>query len=150
MVTIITCTHHEDNHLEVALTYEPGYLYFQRGDKTDPGYVVPTSTYEGRFHLRFRLDQAERNPIELPHQGFAVGLDALHARRNQWDDWGGPILGFESGREGQEWNTLSVYAVTALPGPSARDRRHHPGREPARPRRPPRCAPRPAGRQHRC
>jgi hypothetical protein len=115
---------HEDNHLEASLSYEPGYLSFRPGDKTDPDYIVPKDTYEGRFHLRFRLDAIERNPIELPHEGVAFGLDALHARRSQWADWGGPVLGFESGREGAEWNALSLYAVAAVPVPFVRSERH--------------------------
>jgi len=115
---------HQDNHLETSLSYEPGYLWFDRGSKTDPGYVVPVDTYEGRVHLRFRLDSIERNPIELPHEGFAVGIDAVHARRQQWDDWGGPILGFESGPAGKEWNELSLYAVAAVPFPFVRSERH--------------------------
>jgi hypothetical protein len=115
---------HQDNHLEAALTYEPGYLSFDRGEKTDPSYVVPKDTYEGRVHLRFRLDAIERNPIELPHEGLAAGLDAVHARRSRWDDWGGPVLGFESGSQGKEWNALSVYTVAALPVPFVRSERH--------------------------
>jgi hypothetical protein len=115
---------HQDNHLEAALTYEPGYLSFDRGEKTDPDYLVPKDTYEGRVHLRFRLDAVERNPIELPHEGFAAGLDALHGRRSQWDDWGGPVLGVQSGSDGEEWNALSFYAVAALPVPFVRSDRH--------------------------
>src|SRR5262249_11773158 len=95
---------HQDNHLETSLAYEPGYLSFDRGDKTDPGTIVPKDTYEGRTHLRFRYDSIERNPIELPHQGVAVGLDAVHGHRHRWEDWGGPVLGFESGAAGKEWN----------------------------------------------
>lgn len=115
---------HQDNALEVALSYEPGYLWFNRGEKTDPAFIVPQDTYEGRIHLRFRADALERNFIELPHRGFAVGLDAVHARRAEWDDWGGPVLGFEDGAQGKEWNTLSLYAVAALPVPFVRSERH--------------------------
>jgi hypothetical protein len=53
---------HQDNMLEAALTYEPGYLWFDRGDNTDPSYIVPSDTYEGRIHFRFRFDTFERNP----------------------------------------------------------------------------------------
>jgi len=115
---------HQDNALEAALSYEPGYLWFDRADKTAPSYIVPTDTYEGRVHFRFRADTLERNPIELPHEGFAAGLDAVHARRSEWDDWGGPVLGFQSGSEGQEWNTLTLYAAAALPVPFVRSERH--------------------------
>lgn len=114
----------QDNHLEASLAYEPGYLSFDRGSKTDPGYVVPKDTYEGRVHLRFRLDVMERNPIELPHKGFATGMDAVHGRRENWEDWGGPVLGFESGAEGREWNALSVYSIAAFPVPFVRSERH--------------------------
>jgi hypothetical protein len=115
---------HQDNHVEVALTYEPGYLAFERGERTDPAYIVPKDTYEGRTHLRIRWDQIERNPLELPHTGFAVGLDGVHGHRSHWEDWGGPILGFESGAQGKEWNALSVYAVAATGVPFVRSERH--------------------------
>lgn len=115
---------HQDNALEAALSYEAGFLSFDRGKETDPGFVLPRDTYEGRVHLRFRADALERNFIELPHEGFAVGLDASHARRESWDDWGGPVLGFEDGRRGKEWNALSWYVVAALPVPFVRSERH--------------------------
>jgi hypothetical protein len=115
---------HQDNALEAALSYEPGYHSFARGDETDPGFILPRDTYEGRVHLRFRADALERNFIELPHDGVAVGLDAVHGRRASWDDWGGPDLGFEDGARGKEWNALSLYVVAALPVPFVRSERH--------------------------
>ena len=114
----------QENALEAALSYEPGYLSFERGKHADPGFIVPRDTYEGRIHFRFRADALERNPIELPHKGVAVGLDAVHARRDRWKDWGGPDLGFEDGRRGKEWNAVSFYAVAALPVPFVRSERH--------------------------
>ena len=115
---------HQDNALEVALSYEPGYLWFSKGNDADPAFTAPEDTYEGRTHLRFRADALDRNFIELPHKGFAVGLDAIHGRRAHWDDWGGPVSGFEDGGTGQEWNALSVYAVGATPVPFVRSERH--------------------------
>src|SRR4029450_11975758 len=64
---------HQDNHLEAALSYEAGYLSFDRGGDADPGLIVPRDTYEGRVHLRLRYDALERNFIELPHEGVAMG-----------------------------------------------------------------------------
>lgn len=115
---------HQDNALEVALSYEPGFHSFTRGDEADPAFILPQDTYEGRVHLRFRADTIERNFLELPHQGFTVGLDAIHGNRSSWDDWGGPVLGFEDGTRGKEWNALSLYVVAALPVPFVRSERH--------------------------
>lgn len=115
---------HQDNALEAALSYEPGHLSFDRGTGADAGFIVPQDTYEGRIHLRFRADAIERNLLELPHDGIAVGADAFHARRASWDDWGGPVLGFEDGRRGREWNALSLHVVVAQPVPFVRSERH--------------------------
>jgi hypothetical protein len=115
---------HQDNALEAALSYEAGYLFFHRGKEADPAFIVPQNTPEGRIHLRFRADALERNFIELPHDGIAVGLDAFHARRASWYDWGGPVLGFEDGSRGKEWNALSLYVVAATPVPFVRSERH--------------------------
>ncbi|HEU5181211.1 MAG TPA: hypothetical protein VFW45_10475 [Candidatus Polarisedimenticolia bacterium] len=113
----------QENALEVALSYEPGYLAFDEGDETDPGFIVPQDTYEGRIHLRFRADALERNFIELPHAGYATGIDAFHARRAHWEDWG-PTSGPADGSSGQEWNAIRVYAVAAMPVPFAHSERH--------------------------
>jgi hypothetical protein len=115
---------HQDNALEVALSYEPGYLWFGPGEKADPAFTVPTDTYEGRTHLRFRADAIERNFIELPHRGYAAGLDAFHGRRAEWNDWGGPVLGFQDGSTGREWNNVSVYGIAAWPVPFVRSEKH--------------------------
>jgi hypothetical protein len=114
---------HQDNALEVALSYEPGYLAFGRGDETAPAFIVPQDTYEGRTHLRFRADALERNFIELPHQGWAIGLDGFHGRRAHWDDWG-PTLGFGDGSGGQEWNSVRAYGVAAVPVPFTHSEKH--------------------------
>jgi hypothetical protein len=115
---------HQDNHLEVALSYEPGYLAFDEAEAPNPAFVLPEDTYEGRIHLRFRADGLERNFIELPHKGYAAGLDAYHARRETWEDWGGPDLGFQDGASRREWNTVSFYAVAATPVPFVHNEKH--------------------------
>src|SRR6185369_5353591 len=67
---------HQDNAFEAAITYEPGYLFFSRGDDTAKAFLPPPNTYEGRAHLRLRADAFERNILELPHRGWSAGLDA--------------------------------------------------------------------------
>lgn len=115
---------HQDNALEAALTYEPGLLLFDEGDETDPSFQVPKDTYEGRIHFRLRADAIERNLLELPHRGFAAGLDGWYGRRADWRDWGGPVSGFQSGDTGREWLAASGYAVAVMGPPFSDGERH--------------------------
>ena len=111
-----------DNGLDAALTYEPGGLWFSRGSDTAPGYAVPRDTYEGRLHLRLRADALERNLLEMPHRGFAAGLDGLAGWRSRWDPWGFPAA-LETG--GRNWQAVSGFAYAAFapaPGLSERHR----------------------------
>ncbi|MGH8527040.1 MAG: hypothetical protein ACREXY_23395, partial [Gammaproteobacteria bacterium] len=50
---------HQDNALEVTLTYEPGFIWFEPDDDTAGTFIVPRDTYEGRAHLRVRADALE-------------------------------------------------------------------------------------------
>jgi hypothetical protein len=52
---------HQDSALEMALTYEPGYMWFDRAENTSARFVVPSDTYEGRVHFRLRTDMLHRN-----------------------------------------------------------------------------------------
>jgi hypothetical protein len=115
---------HQDNAFEIALTYEPGRLFFQRGSETAPTFILPRDIYEGRIHLRVRADALERNILELPHEGFAAGLDAYSGHRARWEDWGGPVFGLQNGSEGKSWTAVSLYAVAAGPLPFSRADRH--------------------------
>jgi len=111
-----------DNGLDAALTYEPGGLWFSRGSDTTPGYAVPVHTYEGRLHLRLRADALERNLLEMPHRGFAAGLDGVAGWRSRWEPWGLPAA-LESG--GRSWQAVSAFAFAAFapaPGLSERHR----------------------------
>jgi len=115
---------HQDNAVELALTYEPGVLLFFRGGETAPSFQMPQSTYEGRVHLRARADKIERNILELPHQGLAAGMDLLYGHRADWRDWGGPVFGIQDGGAHKEWFAASVYAVAAGGLPFVEDERH--------------------------
>ena len=112
-----------ENALDLALTLEPGALWFSRGADTDPSFVMPSSTFEGRLHLRLRADALERNLVELPHAGWSAGMDAFAARRTSWTAWGLPSAGLESG--GESWQSVSAFGVGAFapfPGLSERHR----------------------------
>ena len=114
----------QDNALELALTYEPGFLWFNRDDTTDPNFILPRDTYEGRVHFRLRADMLERNIMELPHQGFAFGSDLIYGHRANWKDWGGPVLGTGKGSAQRDYFAASAYAVAAGPVPFVDSERH--------------------------
>jgi hypothetical protein len=113
----------QDNAAEIVLTYEPGYLYFGRADDTGVQLRIPRNTYEGRLHLRARADVLERNLLELPHRGFAAGLDAWTARRARWEDWGPAVLA--NGRAGREWRAIRLYRLAAFGLPIAGAHERH-------------------------
>ena len=110
------------NGLDGALTLEAGALYFARGSETAAGYVLPTDTFEGRLHFRFRADALSRNDLALPVQGWSVGADGNWGVRNRWDPWGDPSAGLETG--GRTWLAASVFATAAfgIPGLPERHR----------------------------
>lgn len=109
-----------DNALDVALSIETGNLRFREGDDTDPTFVRPVNTFEYRGHLRVRVDALVRNIVELPHRGWAAGADGVWARRMNWQPWGLPSEGLETG--GANWLSASAFAVgaTGVPGLSER------------------------------
>ena len=75
---------HQDNALELSLTYEPGFRWFKGTSKASPNFIVPNDTYEGRVHARVRKDALERNLMELPHRGYAFGGDFFYGHRANW------------------------------------------------------------------
>lgn len=103
-----------DNMFEAALLFEPGYFYASDGEETDASYVVPEDTAEARLHLKVRRDALLRNVLELPHQGYSVGFDAIYGHRFDWEDWG------TNGEndDGEDYRLLTGYAalVTGVPG----------------------------------
>jgi hypothetical protein len=104
---------HQDSAIEMALTYEPGYLWFDRSSHTSPLFITPSDTYEGRVHFRLRTDMLDRNLMELPHSGVAFGGDLFQGHRSHWQQWGGVV--FDSPNVGKERDYVagSVYAVAA-------------------------------------
>ncbi|HEY6083760.1 MAG TPA: hypothetical protein VIU63_00095 [Nitrospira sp.] len=115
---------HQDNALEMSLTYEPGYRWFSGTSKTSPDFIVPSDTYEGRVHARLRKDALERNLMELPHRGYAFGGDFLYGHRMNWHDWGGGPFGISSGKEGRQYEMGSVFAVAATGVPFVGSEKH--------------------------
>jgi len=112
---------HQDNALELSLTYEPGYRWFKGTSKTSPNYIVPNDTYEGRVHARVRKDALERNIMELPHRGYAFGGDFIYGHRTNWSTWGGGPLGVS---DEPEYLMGSVFALTATGVPFVNSERH--------------------------
>jgi hypothetical protein len=114
----------QDNAFEASLAYEPGLLFFGRGTDTAPSFTLPSSAYEGRFHARARADAFERNLLELPHAGWAAGLDAIASHRGGWSDWGGGPTGSHAATDSNAWSSAAGYVLAALPLPFVASERH--------------------------
>jgi hypothetical protein len=115
---------HQDNTLELALTYEPGYLWFERGSDIAQNFITPQDTYEGRVHFRLRADTLERNILELAHQGFSTGTDLVYGHRNNWENWGEPQLGSTHAGAQKDYFAASAYMVAAGGIPGVNSERH--------------------------
>lgn len=115
---------YQDNAFEVSLTYEPGFLWFDRSSKASKNFNAPQNTYEGRVHGRVRVDALERNLMELLHKGVSVGGDVIYGHRAQWRPWGGEA--FESPDASRERTFFSarVYAAMADKVPWVPNERH--------------------------
>lgn len=114
---------HADNFFEASLAFEPGLLFFSKGSSAASSFTEPANSYEGRLHARVRADAFTRNILELPHAGWAAGLDAWAAHRAGWEDWGGGPTGPHAAASTRSWTALSGYALAAVPLPLG-DRRH--------------------------
>ena len=115
---------HQDSALEVALTYEPGYRWFDRSTNTSPGFVVPSDTYEGRVHFRLRADMLDRNLMELAHRGVSFGGDLLSGHRAHWRQWGGVAFDAPDVQREKDYLAASAYAVAAAGVPWVPGERH--------------------------
>lgn len=104
---------HQDNALELALTYEPAFLWFKRHSRTAPNFLVPNDTYEGRVHFRLRLDTFDRNLMELLHRGFAFGGDVIYGDRARWRQWGGVAFDAPDVQKEKDYVAASAYAAAA-------------------------------------
>jgi hypothetical protein len=115
---------HQDNALEATLTYEPGYRWFDRTSGTAPNFIVPSDTYEGRIHFRLRMDALDRNLMELPHRGFALGGDIISAHRSHWEPWGGVAFPTPNVQKEKDYMAFSGYAIAAGQVPFVDSDRH--------------------------
>lgn len=112
----------QDNMFASDLIVEPGYSYYGRGDRTAADYVLPDSTFELRLHWQTRLDALQRNLLELPHQGHALGLDVVAGWRQEADAWGLAANGLEPGERHYVDCTAYAFGITAVPGAGDRHR----------------------------
>jgi hypothetical protein len=111
-----------DNMSAITLLAEPGYLYFHEGQDAADDFVSPQDTFELRTHLMARRDAMERNLLELPHHGYAIGGDAVYGWRSNWEDWGRGAR--EEASDGRDYATVSGHIVGAGGVPFVRDDRH--------------------------
>jgi hypothetical protein len=112
----------QDSLFSVEWTIEPGWIGFEDGADTAADFVVPRHAFELRSRLRARWDALERNLLELPHRGWALGADLVGGHRFGWRDWGRG--GRERADAGDEFVTASAYAVIATPIPGVESERH--------------------------
>jgi hypothetical protein len=115
---------HQDNAFELSLTYEPGYRWFKRSEKTAANFVVPTDTYEGRVHARLRKDALNRNLMELPHSGYSFGGDFLYGHRAKWEPWGGGQFNHPDVSKERQYLMGSIFGLTAGGLPWVDSERH--------------------------
>ena len=111
-----------ENMFALTFTAEPSYVYFDEGSDTAPAFTVPQDTFELRLRAQMRLDAMERNLLELPHQGFALGGDLIYGHRVNWEDWG--TGNSQSGDEGQDHLLFTGYVVGATQMPFVDSERH--------------------------
>jgi hypothetical protein len=114
---------HQDNAFELSFTYEPGFRWFDRTSKTGGNFIVPNNTYEGRAHVRLRVDRLERNLMELLHQGVAFGGDVLYGHRTSWRRWSGIFHTPDTSKE-PAYLAASFYAAIADRVPFLQNERH--------------------------
>ncbi|HEX5053123.1 MAG TPA: hypothetical protein VFZ65_15215 [Planctomycetota bacterium] len=105
-----------DNMFAGDVLFEPGVLYFARGDRTDAAYQVPDSTPELRLRGIVRYDDIERNLLELAHEGLAFGADAVLGHRVQSEPWGLPGTELHDGNQTYAEVTAYAFGITGVPG----------------------------------
>ncbi len=106
----------QDNLLVCNLVGEVGALWFGRGDQTDPGLGVPDSTTELRLRTQLRYDLLQRNLLEMPHEGHALGADFVYGHRSEWDDWGpAPLAGAANSTRNYAIATAYGFMASGVP-----------------------------------
>ena len=112
-----------DNAFRARLLYNLGYLYTGRVHETGTDVKLPPSTLVHGFRLRLDYDGLRRNIMELPHEGWAGGIDLEVARRNYSADhtFGGTVFAGDKTR--QYFKASGFFtAATGLPNLSERHR----------------------------
>lgn len=113
---------HQDNMRSLALTLEPGYLWFDEGGDAAADFVAPQDTFELRAHLQGKWDAMERNLFELAHTGFAFGADLVAGYRTDQEAWGrGAAV---PAREGRAFHYVTAYGFGAMGVPGIASERH--------------------------
>lgn len=115
----------QDNMFALDLTFEPSLLYFGRYSDTGDSFVAPQDSFEGRVVLRMRWDAMERNLLELPHAGYALGSDVIYGFRTPWEDWGTPGTDrYYTANAGRDYALVTGYAVGSSGVPFVDSDRH--------------------------
>lgn len=112
-----------DNMFATDVIVEPGLLYFGRAERTAAAFQLPDSTFEVRLRWQTRLDVLERNLLELPHAGYALGADVVYGYRARWGDWGLPGTEVHRGGPGRAYAQASAYGFAIGDVPMLRDER---------------------------
>lgn len=113
-----------DSAFQAALTYEPGYLFIERGHDTSPAFVKPENTVEHTVRLSLAYDGMTRNLLEYRHAGIACGMEvAGKFRGHDWHDWG--MNGEEDGGSTREGLIWTGYLHAAGPVPLVSDQRRN-------------------------
>jgi hypothetical protein len=111
------------NDLTLQLFYHAGYLYSKPVTETGKNVRLPPDTFVHGMRVRARYDGFRRNLLELPHDGWAAGMDLELTRRNNWSDanYGGLLF---KGDDTRDYAKFSGYLSGAMgiPGLSERDR----------------------------
>ncbi len=115
---------YQDNAFEFALTYEPGFRWFNQSSKAADTFIVPTDTYEGHVHFRLRVDALERNLMELLHTGIALGGDVIYGHRETWRQWGGVAFDSPDVAKERTFFSANIYAFIADKVPWLDNERH--------------------------
>ncbi len=112
-----------DNMFSVAIIQERGFLYFDStGGDAATDFDDPLDTFDETLRLTMRLDKLERNFLELPHAGFALGADGIIGYRVRWNSWGRDRR--EPGGETKEFGAFSGYLVGAAGVPWVESEAH--------------------------
>lgn len=92
---------HVDNDLKLQAFYHAGYLYSNSVADTGPKIRLPPDSLVHGLRFRARYDSFSRNLMELPHVGWAGGMDLELTRRDTWSDanYGGLDLSGDSTRD---------------------------------------------------